>query len=425
MWLALATGATPTLPVASSFQSGGRGFELDGLPIVLVPEAGSGRLTSQWLFDVGANNDAAAEFGLAHLVEHLGFGQFGGAPEVSYDSIVGDLGGESAGWTDRERAGFGATIPLFRPEALSRLLEVELRRRTAPVLDGATIQLQRSVVAQETAETFDRPHGPDALWLDELLWAYGEPWSRHPRGASREQASAATIAARWAWMQAHAVLVLAGDLEADGLASRLALTPAIRRRAELAPTLGEPGCEPAAPASRWRPGNVAESAIYMAWPVPGRDHPDRVALEALARWLGGAKVAVGRGCGELVVERRGEWLELGRHAASLRRSVTELGVSGLDPQSLDRVRAGQLTDLARGNGVLETRARIVGACVLSGRGPDCLAEEVTAWLALDSVATQRAAARWLLPDAATVLAVVPPDTLFSPPIAGMRAWGGR
>lgn len=425
MWAALAAGATPFLPTASTYQSGARLYEADGLPIVLVPEPGAGRVTSQWVFDVGADDDGAADFGLAHLVEHLAFGRFGPAPAEDYDSVVGELGGESSGWTDRERAGFGATIPIFQPESLRRFVDLERRRRGSPLLDTPTVEAQREVVAQETAETFDRPHGPDAVWLDELLWAYGEPWSRHPRGAPTERASAATIAGRWTWMQAHAVLVLAGELDAEALASDLGLAPPTRRPPRPAPGLGEPGCEPAAPAIRWRRGNVAESAVYVAWPIPGRDHPDRVALEALARWMGGAKVAVGRGCGELVVERRGEWLELGRHVASVRRAVTELGASGLDQGGLDRVRAGHLTDVARANGMLETRARIVGGCVLSGRGPDCLPEEVTAWLSMDSVATQRAAARWLLPDAATVLAVVPPDTLWSPPVPGMRAWGGR
>lgn len=425
LWVAVTMAAAPILPAASSFQSGGRVFEIDGLPIVLVPEAGTGRVTSQWMFDVGANHDRAADFGLAHLVEHLAFGRFDATSQEEYDSILGALGGDSSGWTDRERAGFGATIPLLEGGALARFVDLELTRRVAPLLDEATIDRQRAVVAQETAETFDRPHGPDAVWLDELLWAYGEPWSRHPRGAPTEKASPTPIAERWAWMQARGVLVLAGDLGLESWAARLGPAPASYPPHAPAPSLGEPGCEPAAPAIRWRPGNVAEGAVYMAWPIPGRDHPDRVALEALARWLGGAKVAVGQGCGEFVVERRGEWLDLGRHVVSLRRAVTELGALGLDPQSLDRVRAGQLTDLARANGVLETRARIVGACVLSGRGPDCLADEAVAWISLDSVATQKAAARWLLPDAATVLAVVPPDTLWSPPVPGMRAWGGR
>ena len=61
---------------------------------------------------------------------------------------------------------------------------------------------------------------------------------------------------------------------------------------------------------------------------------------------------------------------------------------------------------------------------IAERAPDCLADEADAWIHLDPAATQHAAARWLEPEATTVLAVVPPDTLFAPPIPGIarRPW---
>jgi predicted Zn-dependent peptidase len=112
---------------------------------------------------------------------------------------------------------------------------------------------------------------------------------------------------------------------------------------------------------------------------------------------------------------------MGRHVSSVRRSVTALAEAGLDPVSLDRVRIGQLTDLARAVGSLEVRARAAGGCVLAGRPPDCLAEEAAAWEALTPADTRRAAEKWLAPDAASVLAVLPPGTHFAPPVPGMPA----
>ncbi len=403
-----------------------------GLRVVLAPEPGATQLTAQWLFDQGANDDDAAHSGLAHVVEHLAFGPTGDANSLDYDTRLGALGGSSDGWTDRERSGLGAVVPVAVPEAVAALIELEADRWERLVIDAPHLEKQRRIVHQELAETLDLAHGPDRAWLDTLLWAGGEPWSRHPQSPPNEAATVEEAAAKWREMGGRAVLVFAGGFElaptraavleafsgANGAKTVLAKLP--RRGVNL----GEPGCEAGAPAARWRKGDVAEGAVYVAWPVPGRTHGDRVALEAIARWMGGARVSVGRDCGELVVERRGGWWRIGEHAASIRRAVTGLGKQGIDATSLRRMQTAQLTDLARANGLLDLRARILGACALTPTIAGCLDREAAAWLALTVEDTRRAAARWLLASAATTLAVMPPDTDLAPPIPGMRRWGG-
>ncbi len=416
------------LPDASAWHFPAEMVGIPGSPrVVVAPEPGAGRLTAQWLFDAGANDEAAAAFGLSHLVEHLAFGPIGAPDAPDFDERLGALGGTSDGWTDRERMGWGATVPVSAPEDALALVKLEGERWRGLVIDDAAVVRQRSIVRQELAETIDWPHGLDRPWLDQLLWSAGEPWSRHPQSPPAEASTVAEAQARWLILRDRAVLVLAGEIDPA------AVTPALQAAFAGTTTpepprpvakLGDPGCEPGPPAVTWRKANVAEGAVYLAWPVPGRDHPDRVALEAIARWMGGARLSAGAGCGELVVERRGTWWSMHRHVTSIRRAIAAIARDGLDPGSVDRTRIAQLTDLARAVGSLDVRARAAAGCVLADRAPDCLADEADAWIHLDPAATQHAAARWLEPEATTVLAVVPPDTLFAPPIPGIarRPW---
>lgn len=396
----------------------------DGPRAVLVPEPGGGRVTVQWSFDAGANDDDAGSFGLTHLVEHLAFGPIGRSDAPDFDARLGVLGGSSDGWTDRERTGWGATIPITSPDDLSALLAVEAERWRSLVIEEPSLNRQRVIIGEELAETQDVPHGRDRTWLDMRLWGSGQPWSRHPQSAPTEAADRGAAQAKWTWLRQRAIVVIAGDFLPHSL--DIPLQAAFGHTTTRAPprpalSLGDPGCEPGPPSVSWVKDNVAEGAVYLAWPIPGRDHPDRVALEAMARWMGGARVSTGTGCGELVVERRGTWLSMVQHVSSMRRAAGALAAAGLDPASLDRVRIAQLTDLARAVGMLEVRARAAGGCVLAGRTPDCLADEAAAWIGLTTEATRKAAAKWLEPEAMTILAVLPPDTLFAPPVAGMPA----
>lgn len=424
--LCAGTAAAFDLPPAELFAT--RAFVVTtpcGLRVVLDSEAGSAQVTAQWSFDAGANDDEAELAGLAHLVEHLAFGPLGTPDSPDYDARLGALGGASDGWTDRERSGLGATVPSADPSAAPALLRLEADRWAQLRFDANHVVRQRRIVGQEIAEILDQAHGPDRTWLDLLLWSAGEPWGRHPQAPPREAASLAQAEAAWARMRSRAVLVVAGGFDAEAMravAMEAFVAPAQTSPRPAPTVLGEPGCEPAAPAVRWRTADVAEGALYMAWPIPGRDHPDRIPLEALARWMGGARVSVGRGCGEWVIERRGGWWRLGLHAAEIQRAAAEIGARGLDEATVRRLRTAQLTDLARAGGLLELRARIIGGCVLAGRPPSCLTEEAAAWHALTPAAVQGAAARWILPEAATILAVVPPGTWVAPPIPGILRW---
>ncbi len=419
----LACALALPLPPAERFRF--PAVRLDTSPtVVLLPEPGSGLVSAQWLFDTGAADDAPEEFGAAHLVEHLAFGDIGAEGAADYDERLGHLGGLSDGWTDRERAGIGATIPAADARSGADLFGLELARMRTLVVSGGSLTRQRAVITEELAETHDAAHGLDRVWLSRLLWSGGEPWSRHPASPPQEAIAAGAAMARWTRLVENGVLVLAGDFDAAELRALVeAALPAGRRPSPRTEgELGQPGCEPAAPATSWTRGNGNRGSVLVAWPVPGRGHRDRVALEALARWVGGARVSVGAGCGEWVAERTDAWLALPHHRASIVRALREVAARGLDAAVLDRVRAEAVADQARAFSSLPLRARVAAGCVLAGRAPDCAADEVQAWLDLTGEKLAGAAARWLPAEAVTTLAVLPPGTRFAPLIPGVREW---
>jgi len=388
-----------------------------GLRVVLAPDPARNEIVAEWVFDVGAADDPLGRPGLAHLAEHLSFGEIApGAPD--YDARLGELGGESHGWTDRERSGLGATVPA-RDGAFRALLDLESKRWRSLVIDDSAVARQLRVLAAEAGETLDAAHGADRIALDTMLWSSTEPWSRHPQAPVDASWTAAEVRDAWPRLRdpARSVLVLAGplpELARDEVVASFG--SGMTRVAERPPR----DCEPAAPQRAWQRGDVGEGAIYAAWPGPPRAHPDRVALEAVARWIGGGRVASGRDCGSIIIERRGDGWRLGEHVSALRRTLSALSLGGLGEPELAALRAVQLTDLARARADLRLRARLLAGCMHATGGTTCLEDEAGAWLALDRADTRKASARWLEWPAVTLLAVVPSRTLLAPPIPGLR-----
>lgn len=392
-----------------------------GLRVVLAPDAARRELVAEWVFDNGARDDPPGKHGLAHLVEHLSFGALEpGGPD--YDERLGRIGGESHGWTDRERSGLGATVP-SGDGAFAGLLELEAARWRGVVVDEVALAAQLRVLASEAAEAQSGAHALDKFELDALLWGSGTGWSRHPQAPIAPGLGVDDVRQAWPRLRdpARSVLVLAGPLPPDASAQvRGAFAAAAGASPAPGPAAVASPCEPGPTARAWRRGDVAEGAVYFAWPGPPRDNGDRVALEAIGRWLGGTRVTSGRDCGAVVVERRGGAARAAQHASRLARTLRALGRYGMPASALHAARAGQLTDLARARASLPLRARILAGCLLATGAPGCLEGEAEAWGRLGVDDTRRAAARWLDFDTVTLLAILSPSTLLPPAIPGIR-----
>lgn len=457
-------GATP-VPDPSLFRISATELNTPTVRIVVDPQPGRHLITAQWVFARGATYDPAELAGLHHLVEHVAFGRISESEVRDYDELLGQIGGESEGWTDRERMGFGAVIPVGEvlDEHFDKLMALEAERWRSLVVDGDSVSRQAGVLGQETAERASGAHGRDRVRLSSLLWAASSGWSRHPqdvaaaliervasRTATESEQAALTTAVQRAWDRLHepgvAVLAISGgflgpaELAAirlhfrvpDEVAAGIAPNPGVdavptelsndAETAQQPPEMLTQACEPAAPTRRFTVGSGRDAALLTAWPVRGRDHVDRIALELVARWMGGARVASGLECGEFVVERRDRQGRLGTHAAALRRSLGELAKYGLATSQIRAIAMAQATDYARALDDPALRARLAAGCTHSAGKANCVADEVQAWFSVNPKQTQIAASRWLEDSASTMLVSGVRNPLTWPPIAELRPW---
>ena len=409
--------------------------------LLLTPQAGRATVSAQWIFAVGSTDDPPDLQGLHHLLEHVAFARPSAAETEDYDTLLGRLGGESEGWTDRERMGFGAVVPaLLAGGGAEPLLALEAERWAGLVINAESVTRQARVLMQESDERMSGAHGADRVLLDSLLWSADAAWALHPwaepgpaiRAVASGAASAVEterlrVAVASAWASLHApnvaVLALAGGLNADQVIPLVEpLFGATQAASGQSRSQPPDECEAAAPTRRYTKGSGLDGAIFQAWPVRGREHPDRPALELIARWMGGARTVSGENCGEFVVERRDRQGRLGVHAAALTRSLRSLVKTGLDPGQLRRTAMAQATDYARALDDPPLRARLAAGCWLSAKKASCVRDEMALWFGITSGSSQRAAARWLDPGAATtlVLGVRGPGTF--PPIFGLSPW---
>jgi len=406
----------------------------NGLQVVLHEDRRSPLVALHLLVRVGSADDPAGAPGAAHLLEHMMFEGSANAPGQAYDLLLGQAGGDANAWTDRDLTAYQV---LLSPGALERALYLESDRLGWLSLDPQRLAVQRSVVLEERAQLLDTPHGADALQLARALYPTGHPYHGHVMGSPLEEGGAelrgadrealvAFFEGRYAPQRCS--LVLAGDLDpqaAEALVRRWfadlpARKTAPRAVAELPALEGE--------LRRLHLADAADRTLYLAWRGPPEGHADEAAL-AVASWLlaGGrgsrlhqALVAGGHAeqVGGWSDSRRlgGEWVlsvstPRGRLAPLLRRCDAELEalrLEGPDEEELARARSAWLGSWLRALEPLDRRAELLNRCLALTGEPDCLAQELDRYLAVDGEELRGALERWVVPERRVLLSVVSP-----------------
>jgi predicted Zn-dependent peptidase len=257
----------------------------NGVRLLVLPESGHPAAALGIWVENGSRYEAAAEAGLAHLLEHMVFKGTASHTTASLAETMDRFGCEVDAWTGRELTAY--TIEVLREdagEALALLMEMVAR----PVLGAEELARERGVVAAEAAMVRE---DPESWLLDELVRA---AWADHPAGlpvlgdpAVIEAADPASLAA---YRQRHytggrVLVAVAGDLAADALAEQVEAG------------LGElsPGGRPDDNAPSFHPGSGSRAGMAeqchmaVAAPGPARSDPDRFAA-GVANHLLGASV---------------------------------------------------------------------------------------------------------------------------------------
>jgi zinc protease len=288
--------------------SAGRGitarrFRLaNGLGLITAIDRRAPIVALQTWYRVGSRHERPGATGMAHLFEHLMFGQTEKLPPGEFDRLVERTGGESNAATWVDWTYYKLSLPA-RDLALGIQLEAE--RMQHLVLEPTPVEAERDVVTNERRE---RVEDDVDGWLDEQLMAHAftqHPY-RWPTIGWMEDIRALGLPDIRAFYRTwyapnNATLVVVGDFDEDRLRELIAQHHGHIAPAQLpdATSVVEP--EQTRERIVRAPKPIATDRVLVGYKAPGQDDPDWAALEIVSTLLAGCPSA--RLYRRLVIER--------------------------------------------------------------------------------------------------------------------------
>lgn len=233
------------------------------------------------LYDVGSRDENSARTGFAHLFEHL---MFGGSRHVpSYDEPLQLVGGENNAFTNTDITNYYLTLPASNIETGFWL---ESDRMLSLSFDPKVLEVQRKVVVEEFKQRYlNQPYGD--VWLRLRPLAYKvHPYQWATIGKEIAHIEEATLDDVRDFFYRHyvpnnAILVVAGNVTVERVRSLAEKwfgdIPQGKRERKLP-------LEPAQTEKRSETvvAKVPASALYKAYHMVGRFHPDYYAGDLLS-----------------------------------------------------------------------------------------------------------------------------------------------
>ena len=262
-------------------------FSLDnGLQIMVHPDTRVDIAVMNILYKVGSRDEVPEKTGFAHLFEHL---MFGGSKHIpSYDEPLQRVGGENNAFTNTDITNYYLTLPASNLETGFWL---ESDRMLSLSFDPEVLEVQRNVVVEEFRQRYlNQPYGD--VWLKLRPLAYTtHPYQWDTIGKEISHIEQATLQDvedffyRY-YVPSNAIMVVAGNVtekQVRELSEKwFAAIPASRQVERRRPE------EPKQGAKRklMVEAAVPADALYKAFHMPGRFHPDYYAMDMLSDILG-------------------------------------------------------------------------------------------------------------------------------------------
>lgn len=266
-----------------------RRYRLDnGLGVITAIDRRAPIVALQTWFRVGSRNERPGATGMAHLFEHLMFGQTETLPPGEFDRLVERTGGESNAATWVDWTYYKLSLPA-RDLALGIRLESERMQRL--VLEHDPVESERDVVTNERRE---RVEDDVDGWLDEQLMAHAftvHPY-RWPTIGWMEDIRALALPEIRAFYRTwyapnNATIVCVGDFDdaelCDLVARHYGHIPAVALPARAIDVEPEQTRERVVRA----PKPIATDRLLVGYKAPGQDDPDWAALEIVSTLLAG------------------------------------------------------------------------------------------------------------------------------------------
>jgi len=264
----------------------------NGLGLIAAIDRRAPIVALQTWYRVGSRHERPGATGMAHLFEHLMFGQTEGLPPGEFDRLVERTGGESNAATWVDWTYYRLSLPA-RDLELGIKLEAERMQRL--VLEPTPVEAERDVVTNERRE---RVEDDVDGWLDEQLMAHAftEHPYRWPTIGWMEDIRALALPDIRAFYRTwyapnNATIVCVGDFDDEKLRELIAHYYASIEPAQLpeAARVTEP--EQTKERIVRAPKPIATDRLLVGYKAPGQDDPDWAALEIVSTLLAGCPSA--------------------------------------------------------------------------------------------------------------------------------------
>lgn len=263
----------------------------NGLRVIAVQDDSTATVTTSMWYEIGAKLDPEGRSGFAHLFEHILSRKTVNMPYNMIYALTADVGGTRNASNGTDRTNYWEQVPA---EYLETMLWTHRERMAFPVVDDEVFETERGVVKEELrTRVLAPPYGRFTRYVIPEN-AYDIMPHRRPGIGSIEDLDAASLDDARAFHQAYygpdtATLIVAGNFEIDTLRELVD-----RYFADIPPranpvdvTITERDAPRTQPRSVSSYGpTVPLPAIGTIWQAPAVTHPDAPALEVLDAILG-------------------------------------------------------------------------------------------------------------------------------------------
>ncbi len=257
-------------------------FTLDnGLRVILHKDDSTPFVAVNVLYDVGSKDENPERTGFAHLFEHL---MFGGSLNVpNFDVPIQEAGGENNAFTNSDSTNFFDILP---SQNLEIALWLESDRMKQLIFSQDKLDVQKKVVIEEFKETcLNEPYGDMWHHLSELCFeAHSYKWPTIGKDIKHiEQANLEDVKEFFYkfYRPNNAILTICGNVEIEE--SKLLINnwfSDIERGEQYRRNLPKEESQTNQRKKHVK-GNVPSDAIYVAFKIPERTHPDYYAYDLL------------------------------------------------------------------------------------------------------------------------------------------------
>ena len=281
--LGAASGAPPEAGLEIPFK---RFVLTNGLTLIVHEDHKAPVVAVNVWYHVGSKNERPGKTGFAHLFEHLMFSgseNFNAAgSQRGFFEVMEKLGATDLnGTTENDRTDYFENIPNTGLDT-ALWLESDRMGHLLGAIDQAKLDVQRGVVQNEKRQGENEPYGVVEELMTKGTAPAGHPYSWTVIG-SMEDLNAASLEDVKTWFRtyygaANAVLVLAGDLDAD------------TARQKVEHYFGDiPSGPPVARFDHWIPkisgtrrqsvsDRVPQARLYKVWNIPAYGEAENVYL---------------------------------------------------------------------------------------------------------------------------------------------------